>query len=349
MRTLRMLGILVLAAAVAALLLRALVIKIEPGQTGVVNAEWTVGLVHQDFGPGYHWDVGPLHTWTVWDTTVQTMHMVRSAQQGHGDVHAALTVKSKEGGDVALDVTVKYEIEPGKAWMVQTANGPGEAYKSRVFNVARDVMRIALGGLSLEAFYAAKSRKAVAQQMEDTLRQRLAEAHVRLVSILIRDVEFEPRFQKVINEKTLATQDRELNIALAKVAQARGQTETIRAETGAKVTVIGQKKEKMLTELRAENDKKIRAIEADYQRKATETKSDGDLYAAQRDAAGLTVMREAEAEAQRLKREALAVPGGNVLVALELVRNLKLGDITVSTQVLDPLDIEAMVRRLGAQ
>ena len=32
------------------LVLRMLVIKIEPGQIGVLNAEWTTGLVEEDYG-----------------------------------------------------------------------------------------------------------------------------------------------------------------------------------------------------------------------------------------------------------------------------------------------------------
>ena len=36
-----------------------------------------------------------------------------------------------------------------------------------------------------------------------------------------------------------------------------------------------------------------------------------------------------------------------MLVALEIAKNLKLGDMTISTQATNPLDIEAMLARLG--
>jgi hypothetical protein len=348
MRGLRLLSIGVLIVVAAALLLRMLVVKIEPGTTGVVNAEWTGGLVEKDFGPGYHWSVGPLHTWSIYDTTVQTLHMVRDQNQGHGDVYHALQVKSKEGADVTLDVTLKYRISAGKAWLVRKDQGPGDKYKRLVSNLARDVMRVALGGLQTEAFYKATDRKAVAAAMEAALRQRLAEIHVELVSILIRDLEFDPRFQERIKEKTLASQQIELNKARSRAAEARGKTNKIEAESEAKVVVINQQKEKTLITLRAENDKKIQAITADYRKAVTEIKSDADLYAAVKEAEGVKLLKEAEARGQTLRRDALAGAGGSMLVALELVRNLNLGEMVLSTQAMNPLDVETLLDQLGA-
>ena len=47
-------------------------------------------------------------------------------------------------------------------------------------------------------------------------------------------------------------------------------------------------------------------------------------------------------------RAALATAGGDMLVALRMVENLKLGDLMISTQLVNPLDIDAMMKRLGA-
>lgn len=349
MKWLRTLSIVVLVAVVSALVLRFLVIKIEPGTTGVVNAEWTGGLVERDFGPGYHWSIGPLHTWTVYDTTVQTLHMVRSPKQSSGDTYPPLLVKSKEGADVALDVTLKYRIKPQNAWRVRKEQGGGDAYKDRVSNLARDVMRIALGGLQTEAFYRAVDRQAVAASMENALQERLSQIHVELISILIRDIDFDPRFQERIKEKTLASQQTELNKAQTRAAEARGKTAKIQAETSAKVVVINQEKEKTLITLRAENDKTIQGINADYKKSVTEVQSDADLYTALKEADGVKLLKEAEARGQTLRREALGGAGGDVLVALELVRKLNLGEMIISTQATNPLDVEALLERFGAK
>ena len=77
MRLLRLLSVLAIGLSVLAVAMLSLTIKIRPGETGVCNAQWTSGLIERDFGPGFHWDIGPFHTWNVFDTTVQAIHMSR--------------------------------------------------------------------------------------------------------------------------------------------------------------------------------------------------------------------------------------------------------------------------------
>jgi len=334
-------SIAVLGIAGLGLAFRSLTIKIRPGETGVLNAMWTQGLVHRDFGPGYHWDIGPMHRWERFDTTVQTLNMSTGDKR-----EGPLEVKSSDGATVTLDVTVKYRIKPGRAWHVFQVNGPGDAYKLKVRNEARNVLRTELGGLRTEEFYDPRVRQSRAEQMERALSERLALLDVDLIKILIRDLKFDAAFEARIRDKTLAQQDVELNQAKTETAKERGKTNEIIAQTRAKVVVIDQEKEKALAAMRAANDKAIAQLRADARKKELEIKSAADLYAAQMRAQGELELRRAEAEGERLRREALAVPGADVYVGLELARSLKLGELAVSTQVFDPLDIEAVVRRL---
>jgi hypothetical protein len=153
-------------------------------------------------------------------------------------------------------------------------------------------------------------------------------------------------FEARIRDKTLAQQDVELNQARTETAKERGKTNDIIAQTKAKVVVIDQEKEKTLIALRATNDKAIAQVRADAGKKEIENRSDADLYAAQMRAQGELEVKRAEAEAERMRREALAVPGADVYVALELAKSLKLGELSVSTQLFDPLDIDAVIKRL---
>ena len=70
MNKLRYISVAIIVVAGLALTVRFMLIKIEPGQIGILNAEWTTGLVEEDYGPGYHWNIGPLHTWTILDGRV---------------------------------------------------------------------------------------------------------------------------------------------------------------------------------------------------------------------------------------------------------------------------------------
>jgi regulator of protease activity HflC (stomatin/prohibitin superfamily) len=340
-KTINSVSIVVVLFALLGLGLRAFTIKIPPGQTGVLNAMWTRGLVRQDYPPGFHWDLGPLHTWTLFDTTVQTLN--RSAKD---EAAGPLNVTSADGATVTLDVTVKYRIKDGRAWSVCAVNGPGEGYKAKVHNEAINVLRTQLGALKTEEFYDPRVRQSRTDQMEAALRERLALLDVDLVKILIRDLKFNDAFEARIRDKTLAQQDVELNQAKTETAKERGKTNEIIAQTKAKVVVIDQEKEKALIALRADNDKAITQLRADASKQEVEIRSGADLYAAQLRAQGELEVKKAEAEAERMRREALAVPGADVYVALELAKSLKLGELAVSTQAFDPLDIDAVVKRL---
>lgn len=352
MKLLNRIALAVIVLTVLALFLRGLTIKIEPGQTGVLTKEWTGGLEERDFGPGYRWDVGPLHTWHVFDTTVQTMHMNRSKERARVNpagtqVFEPLLVKSSDGATVTVDLSIKYQIEPGRAWRVYQENGPGDSYKEKVRNEAINVLRISLGRLSTEQFYDPEIRRETAGKMEEALGKSLANMHVRLVVILIRDVQFEEAFEQRIKEKTLAQQDVELQTAQTTAADFRGRTRKIEAETEAKVVVIQQEKEKTITQMRAENHKKVEQLRSETARAVAQVRSDADLFTSIKEAEGVKLLREAEARGQALRREAVSGEGAKVLVALEMARGLNLGAMTVSTQALDPLDLEGLLRRFG--
>ncbi len=59
------------------------------------------------------------------------------------------------------------------------------------------------------------------------------------------------------------------------------------------------------------------------------------------------MVKEAEAEGERLRNEALAGAGGDIMVALEAAKNLQLKDVTVSTLEVDLLDVNQMAEKLG--
>ena len=75
---------------------------------------------------------------------------------------------------------------------------------------------------------------------------------------------------------------------------------------------------------------------------------DADLYKAELEAKGTLLEKEAAAEGERLKATALNTPGGQNLVAFEMVEQLQLEEITVSTQRNDFLNVESVLEKVGA-
>ena len=350
MKALNALSVIIIILGLGAIFPQFVIIKIKPGQTGVLNKQFGGGLVEKDYGPGFWLDMGPMHTWDIMDTTVQTLNMLRPTKPGmsRAGLHPQLLVNSADGAIVNMDVTIKYQIAEDKAWQVLNEFGKNDEYKDKVNAAAIDVMREELGELTTEEFYNPLKRKATTEKMETRLQEQLDRMHVKLVNILIRDLEFEKQFEDQIKRKALAQQDALLQQSLAKKADYRGRTQKIQAETQAKVVVITEDKKKTLTTMRAENDKKRQRIEADYQKYVIETESGAELYAAQKEAAGIKLLKDSEAQGEALRRQALSGEGGRFLVALEAVKNIELGEIMVSTQAVNPLNLERMMEMLGA-
>lgn len=343
MKLLNILGYAVLVGVLLAIVAWMHVVKVEVGQTGVLTEEWGKGLIQKDFPPGYHLDLGPLHSWVKFDTTVQTLSMTKH------DAEGALQIKSADGANVTMDVTVKYQIKPGECWILRKELGIGDSYKIKVRNEAIDALRPVFGAMITEDFYNPNLREAKAKEAARVLSQRLSGLHVNLVQILVRDLSFEKAYEDQIKGKALAQQDVEVNRAQREAAKFAGDTKKIEAETEAKVLVIKSQLEKDKRSLTADNEKAIESLTADGAKYVTEQKADADLYAAQKQALADLLIKNAEAKGQELRQKALQGSGASNLIALEAARNLKFDRIVLSTLDNNILDIVDLARKLGAK
>ena len=350
-----------------------LFIKIDLGQTGVRTQQYSIlgkkGVVLEDFGPGWHRNLPLLDIWKIFDSTVQTTEFTTEQERqqtrkiysflsstsrkyldttpvgGPGQVE----LKSKDGYTVRLDATVKYRVKPGEVHKLYKELGSEARYKGIVRDQVQKVIRDIFGTMRTEQFYDPDVRRSKTSEGTEVLTVVLAENSIELIEILIRDIAFDPTYERKILDKKLADQDVELNKSRALAEERKGETNRIGAETEAKVRVIEEElKAKQLT-MRAETDKQIAQINADARLTAAKLKADADLYKAELVAKGTLLEKEAQAEGESLKAIALNTPGGGNLVAFELVEQLNLGEITVSTQREDFLDVEAILEKIGAR
>ncbi len=330
---------------------KSLVKYVPVGKVGVRTQQYAVlgdrGVVPEDFGPGWQRDLGPIDTWVLFDSTVQTLEMTRDPSRGAVHRRDDVQVQSADGYTVSVDVTVKYRITPGKAHKLYQDTGARGKYHSIVRNEAEQACIGLLGDMNTEDFYNPHERRTKAQAVLERLRDSLSGNYVNVIDVLIRDVQFDDAYEKKIRRKKLADQEVELNKSLKVAREMAGKTQVIEAETKRLVSVIQKEKEAELVRMRAEADRQIATIRAEAEREATEKKADADLEAAQAQAKGELLVKKAEAEGERLRNEAMTGVGGSILVALEAARNLNLSDVTVSTVDMDLLDVEAMATRLG--
>ena len=349
-----------------------LFINIALGETGVRTQQYAVfgpkGVVPQDFGPGWHRNLPLLDTWNVFDSTVQTTEFTtKQERQENMRIYKSLSpssqryldtspvggpgqveLKSKDGYTVRLDVTVKYRVKPDEVHKLYQELGSEIRYKGIVRDQVQKTIRDIFGTMLTEQFYDPEVRRLKTTEATKQLKADLSDNSIELIEILIRDIAFDPSYERKILDKKLADQDVELNKSRALAEEKKGETNRIAAETEAKVRVIEQElKAKQLT-MKADTDKEIAQIHADARLEAAKLMADADLYKAELEAKGTLLEKEAEAEGERLKATALNAPGGANLVAFELVEKLQLNEITVSTQSNDFLDVDHLLKKVGA-
>lgn len=328
-----------------------LVINIDVGYVGVRTQEYAIlgskGVVQEDFNPGWHRDLGPIDSWVIFDSTVQTLEMTRTPSRGDRKGRDDIQVQSADGYAVSIDVTVKYRIMPGKAHKVYENTGSGNKYKEIVRTEAQQVCVGLLGKMKTEDFYNPAKRRIKSVEVKQILAESLADNYIVVIDVLMRDVQFDPGYENKIRNKKLADQEVEYNKSKGRAAEMSGVTQVVEAETIKKVNIIAKEKEAALIGMQAQAHREIAKITAEADKYATEKKADADLIRAENEAKGNLLVKQSEAKGEELRNEAMRGVGGSTIVALEAARNITLDNILISTIETDLLDIDAMATRFG--
>lgn len=353
MKTIKMISVLIIVVAIGAyFIVKATLTHIPVGIVGVRTQEYAIigkkGVVQEDFAPGWHRALWPIDSWHYFDSTVQTLDMTRDPKRGDRKGRDDVQVQSADGYAVSVDVTIKYRIKPGKTHKLYVDTGSGNRYKAIVRNEAEKTCIAQFGGMKTEDFYNPHVRRTVSQAALASLQGSLQDNYVEVLDLLIRDVQFDPEYERKIQTKKLADQEVEVNKSLQRSRRMQGKTDVIGAETKRLIKIIREEKKAELVRMQAEANVTIADIKAQSGKYATEKKADADVYAAKKDAEGHLLVKQAEAEGERLRNLAMQGVGGGIIVALEAAKNLNLVDVTISTVENDLLDIDGMATKLGA-
>jgi len=347
--------IVVLAGAIGCFtLVRSCVTKVDIDKVGVRIVQLDIvpglkkGVEEKDFAPGWGWDLGPLHSWVLFDRTVHTLEMASGdAEEGTLKAQPVLP-RTSDGYQLEVEVTVKYRVMPGHAHKLYQRFGANESrFHDQVRQKSEGSIRDVFGDLKAEDFYNPQIKRQRAVQARDELARDLADSHIEVLDVLIRNVTFPPKYEERILAKKIADQEVEVQKSAKAATTARLEADKIVAETEARVGVIEKTLAAEKARRQAENEKKIAEIMATAEAFATTKRADADLIAQKRAAEGLKLTKEAEASGVRLKNEAMSGAGGRMLVALEAAKNLDIGSAEVSTTLIDFFDVESMMRKLG--
>ncbi|MCB9692997.1 MAG: SPFH domain-containing protein [Alphaproteobacteria bacterium] len=325
------LGAIVVAGLGAMFVLGSTTVTVEPDEFAVrqVYLGPNKGVQQGLYGPGTHIVVPGYEKMHVFPRDIQILELnhaetVQSHLHGDRRVEPAIKIQTSEGYQVTVDVSVMYRVvDP---YTIVTKVGAGRIYESTVVHRRADkILRQTLGQLNAEDFYSDVIRMEKAEEARALLVEDLAQWGIQVWGVLLRDYNYDDRYQQAIEDRKIQDQKVFKNQAEAVAASREAEKNRVLAEGQATIDVE-------LERGRAE----VRKI-----------KADADLYYRQRIAEGDKLVALAEAEGTRLENDALQQVGASNLVGLEMAKALDGTEIivvsTTGPGAVNPLDLEALL------
>jgi regulator of protease activity HflC (stomatin/prohibitin superfamily) len=299
--------------------------RVLPNEWGVEQRKFGShpGIVDQAYGPGLYF-VGPgvtMHTFSreihVLEASYDRQDAMNKASDGRvryqveeyfnerqrilgGEtdrVVDALNVQTSDGYAVLGDVSLLYGIQDP----VRVAKdfGWGTLYVDKfVLNTFRNGVLTTLGKMNAEAFYDEKARIKAVAEAEEILRQRFHERGFEVHKLLLRNYRYAPSYEKALHDKKVAVQ---------------------LAVKNEKERLVNEEKAK-LQQIESQGNATITIAESEVNAQIARIQAEAKLYSAQVHAKADREVKVAEAEAKRLKAEALAEAGSRYVVGLETAR-----------------------------
>ena len=288
---------------------------------------------------------GLLNSFHLLDMTVQRLEMVADPNRGERSNRDDLRIKTVDGSDVFLDLTINYQLRRDMVEEIVTTSGLGDAYKYKwVRDYSRSVCRAVFGEMTTEEFYDASVRNDKAHEAMMELNDLLKPYGIEISSVIAEKFSFHAEYEERIRAKKLADQEVEEQISKANAAR---QNQIFR------VVEATKKKEVFLASYSGDMEKLIVEATANAQRDVlnaeayvidTQLGADATFY--QRDKNSQAILVKAEAEGEALTALANAYEG---IGGMNLVRRAyatKLGDMKITGQ---PFTIESKTERLSYQ
>jgi regulator of protease activity HflC (stomatin/prohibitin superfamily) len=265
-------------------------------EVGVRTIKWLGkrGVENQVYQPGAAYFFLPiLNDWDTFDTRLQVVEMKGPSQ---------LTLKTRDGNDLFVDVTFSYRIDPRKAPYIRqyVARNDLEVREKIFKTVARSRTRDFLGALSTDEFTHTEGRNKAVEQAKEGLQKIYDDYGIILERVAVMDYRFDPDYLKVITEK---------KIAEAKTLEVRAQMEAQRE---------GNKR--MLNE----SEGQVKVMIASMLGRYSNTVSAADAELDQKRILAEAILTEGTNNALAIikQREAMAGAGGEAQIQLAFATNL---------------------------
>ncbi len=247
-----------------------------------------------------------------------------------------LMVKTIDGGDVYLDMTVHYRVIPSMADFIIQDSGFGIAFKEKwMYDYARAICRYNFGELRIDDFPFAARRAEKANQAREELNKHLKPRGIEVLAVNVQDYRYYREFAEKIHERRLADKEVQEQIARASAALENQRRVIIEETRKMDVEVARFRGELQKREIDAEGKAESIRHDADAYYERVRIEADAEYERLFQRAKAVLAMKKAEAEGIMQLKLALEGEGGRNLVKMEYARRLREARI-LGTPVLRP-------------
>lgn len=208
-------------ALVAALVLSGCVV-IEDGQVGVKNSFGTIS--NEPMGQGVFMQMPVIRTVETWNVKMQ-------------EIQEKAQVPSSEGLIVGLDTSLLFRVEGSEAPKIRKEIG-ANFVEVLVIPYLRNTVRDVVSGYMVKDIYSEKGRKNIAESCLRDLRGALESRGIKVIDVLLRDVQLPVKFKESIEAKLSAEQLAEQKNFELDQAKIEAQIEITRAKGAAQAQEI---------------------------------------------------------------------------------------------------------------
>ncbi|MEP7285772.1 MAG: prohibitin family protein [Chloroflexota bacterium] len=215
-------------------------------------------LIPVPLGPGVHIIVPVINEPFIYSTEVRNYTMSKTANEGGKSGDDSVAVRTQDGQQVYIDVSILYRVDPTKANLVHLK------YRDRfeedfVRPLVRADVRDVVSGYVVEDLLGNK-RTEIATKIRDDVVGKFADAGLELRDLLLRNITFSDEYIKAVESKQVAQQQAEQAKQEAERARtlAKGQADAAvtAAQGQADAAVAEAKGDAQAIELRANADAK---------------------------------------------------------------------------------------------
>jgi len=310
--------------------------KVAGNEIGVRTVLTSSGVEKKDYGPGFILAVPGLHIVRKWDPT-------------WFNLKETLQVRGSDQYTTTVDITVMWRIAPGRCHEVALNFRDEEHIQQLVRNTLNKYANEILAQMRTEDFYSTKVRNKKAEEAQLAMDEQLKPVGVEVRHLLLRNIVYDPKFEKQLLQKQLAGQRKSLEIAKGQMAAAQTQTELIKRNAEGEVKRIEESKKQEIENLTADTERKIGQIIQDAKAQASEIQAKAGSTKRQRLAEAELLKASAAAKGTELLSKVYEKPGAPYYFARKALEGIKLGEIEMNSSEFNPLDAAKLLKTLGLE